>query len=73
MEDYSKAISAYNDALSTGKDEFSTPSIMLKLALAYEADGKKEKALETLKQLKSDYPNNSEALSVEKGIARLNQ
>jgi tetratricopeptide (TPR) repeat protein len=73
LGEYNKAISAYNKGLSISENEFSTPTIMIKLALAYEANGEQSKALTLLNDLKAKYPNNSEALNVEKNIARLNQ
>jgi TolA-binding protein len=73
LGEYRKAISAYKKGLTLNENEFSTPTIMFKLGLAYEANNEKAKALDTFSELKAAYPNNSEALSVEKNIARLNQ
>lgn len=73
LGEYNKAISAYQKALSYNKNEFTTPTVLFKLALAYEAVGNKTKALETYKGIKADFPNSSDAINVEKSIARLNQ
>lgn len=73
LEDYNKAISSYKSALAENENEFTTPSIMVKLALVYEAQGEKEKAIETLETVKADYPRSSEVANVEKSIARISQ
>jgi len=38
LGEYNKAISAYQKALSYNKNEFTTPTVLFKLALAYEGD-----------------------------------
>lgn len=73
LEDYASAISSYESALSHNDNEFTSPSILHKLALVYEAQGNKEKAVETLEQIKLDYPTSTEVANVEKSIARINQ
>jgi len=73
LSNFDKAISAYESALSANKNDFTTPTIKLKLALAYEAKGDVNKALSILEEAKADYPNNAEVATIEKTIARLNQ
>lgn len=73
LGNYDKAISAYNDALAVNNNDFTTPTIKLKLALVYEEKGNVEKALAILNEAKSEFPNNSEITAIEKNIARLNQ
>lgn len=73
LGNYDKAISAYNDALAVNNNDFTTPTIKLKLALVYEEKGNVEKALVILNEAKSEFPNNSEITAIEKNIARLNQ
>jgi len=73
LGNYDKAISAYNDALAVNYNDFTTPTIKLKLALVYEEKGNVEKALVILNEAKSEFPNNSEITAIEKNIARLNQ
>jgi tetratricopeptide (TPR) repeat protein len=73
LGNYDKAISSYEDALALNKNEFTTPSIKIKLALAFEAKGDPKKALTILQEIKSDYPNSADLPAVEKSIARINQ
>jgi tetratricopeptide (TPR) repeat protein len=70
---YEKAISSYKDGLGLNSNEFTTPTISLKLALAYEAAGNVEKAISTLKEVKSKYPANGDIATIEKTLARLSQ
>jgi tetratricopeptide (TPR) repeat protein len=70
---YDKALDAYKSALSINNNDFTTPSIKIKLALVYEAKGDIAKALTDLGEIKKEFPNSSEITTVEKNIARLNQ
>jgi TolA-binding protein len=70
---YDKAIAAYNKALKSESNSLTSPAIMTKLALAYEANNQTDKAIEVLQNIKTEYPNNSEIANVEKHIARLQQ
>jgi len=70
---YEKAISAYNEGLEINSNEFTTPTISLKLALAYEASGNVEKAISVLKEVRSKYPSNGEIANIEKTLARISQ
>ncbi len=73
LNQLNKAISAYKDALSLSENEFTTPTITIKLALALEADGNKDEAISVLEKIKNKYPNNTETMTIEKNIARLKQ
>jgi TolA-binding protein len=73
LGDYNKAITAYNKALKINENNLTSPAIMYKLALAHEANGENQKALDILKQANKDFPNNSEAVNIERAIARLQQ
>ncbi|MBP7507172.1 MAG: tetratricopeptide repeat protein [Prolixibacteraceae bacterium] len=73
LNQLNKAISAYKDALSISENEFTTPTITIKLALALEADGNKDEAISVLEKIKNKYPNNTETMTIEKNIARLKQ
>ncbi|MGF7139495.1 tetratricopeptide repeat protein [Roseimarinus sediminis] len=73
MEQYSKAISAYQSALKKNENDFTSPAIMNKLALAYEASGDTQKALATYEKIMKEYPSGTETVNVEKSIARLKQ
>ncbi|MDA3928758.1 MAG: tetratricopeptide repeat protein [Prolixibacteraceae bacterium] len=68
-----KAISAYKKALSYNDNEFTTPSILTKLAVVYEAEGEKALALKTYEQIKADFAKSPDAANIEKSIARLKQ
>jgi len=70
---YDKAIASYDKALSINKNDFTTPTIKIKLALVYEIKGENNKALTILNEIKNEFPTNSEIPTVEKSIARLNQ
>jgi tetratricopeptide (TPR) repeat protein len=70
---YEKAISFYKEGLEINTNEFTTPTISLKLALAYEAKGDVEKAISTLKEVKSKYPTNGDIATIEKTLARISQ
>lgn len=73
LEDYQKAISSYKKALSLNENEFTTPTIMVKLAAVYEANGDADQALKVLEQVKADFPKSTEVTNVEKSIARIKQ
>jgi tetratricopeptide (TPR) repeat protein len=73
LGNYDKAISSYEDALSANKNDFTTPTIKTKLALAYEGKGDIKKALSVLQEVKTEFPTSTEIANVEKSIARLNQ
>lgn len=73
MEEYSKAVSSYNAALSENDNEFTAPTALVKLGVVYEAMGDTQKAIEAYEKVKNDYPKSSEAMTVEKSIARVNQ
>lgn len=73
LNQLNKAISAYKDALAISENEFTTPTITIKLALALEADGNKDEAISVLEAIKNKYPNNTETMTIEKNIARLKQ
>jgi tetratricopeptide (TPR) repeat protein len=70
---YDKAIDAFKSAVSINSNEFTTPSIKIKLALVYEAKGDVAKALAILEETKKEFPTSSDITTVEKNIARLNQ
>ena len=73
LKEYNKAVSAYNKALSMNDNGFTTPSVLTKLGLVYEAMGEKDKALSTYEKIKKDFPTSTDAASIEKSIARLKQ
>lgn len=70
---YSKAISAYKAGLDKNTNDFTTPYLLLKLGLAYEANGEKEKAMDMFKEIKEKYVSSTEFISAERYLARLAQ
>lgn len=73
LKEYNKAVSAYHKAIALNDNAFTTPSILTKLGLAYEALGEKDKALKTYEKIKADFPTSNDAANIEKNIARLKQ
>ncbi len=65
-----KALDNYKKAAETEKNDLLTPYYLKKLALLYETQNQGDKALELFKRIKSDFPNSSEALSIDKYIVR---
>jgi len=70
---YDKAIDAYKSALSLNSNDFTTPTIKIKLALVFEAKGNVDKALTVLEEIKKEFPTSNESATVDKNIARLKQ
>jgi tetratricopeptide (TPR) repeat protein len=70
---YPKAISAYKNALGYKENDFSTPLVLLKLGLAYEANGQKSDALEQYKKIMDQFTASAEYATAEKFHARLSQ
>ncbi len=65
-----KAVSAYRKASEVNAMELLTPYYMKKLALLYESRNEVSKALDLYRKIKVDYPTSTEALSIDKYIAR---
>jgi tetratricopeptide (TPR) repeat protein len=70
---YSKAISAFQKALGFDENEFTTPLVLLKLGLTYEANGQNSEALEQYKKIMDKYMASAEYATAEKYYARLSQ
>ena len=66
-----KAVSNYEKAANINPNDFNTPAILMKLGTAYEMQKKYDKALETYKKIKSDYPSSQEYSTIEKYISRM--
>ncbi|MBD0399765.1 tol-pal system YbgF family protein [Flammeovirga sp. EKP202] len=71
LEAYSKAISAYKEAISYKPNKEFTPSYMMKLAFTYEAAGDNAKALDTYNDLITKYPKAQEVNDAKKFAAVL--
>lgn len=65
-----KAKSEYEKAVSSCNNDFLAPYLMKKLAMLHESQGEADKALTLYKDIKSKYPTSTEALSIDKYIAR---
>lgn len=65
------AANQYMKAAKTFKNDFTTPAFLQKAAWAYEDAGKKDKSIEALEKIKTEYPRSAEARDVDKYIARL--
>jgi tetratricopeptide (TPR) repeat protein len=66
-----KAADLYKEAAELRKNEFTSPLFLMKSGLAYEELGNFEKALETYKKIKADYPRSFEGREIDKNIAFL--
>lgn len=66
-----EAAKQYEKAAKSTENEFTTPVFLLKAGWAYEHDGKKEKAIEVYRKIKTTYPRSAEARDIEKYIAKL--
>ncbi|MEO5906101.1 MAG: tetratricopeptide repeat protein, partial [Saprospiraceae bacterium] len=65
-----KAMEHYKKAAAASDNELLTPYYLKKLALLHELQNEVDKALVIYKDIKSNYPNSNEALSIDKYIAR---
>lgn len=61
LKDFKKAASYYKSAADKNKNSFTTPLMLKKLGLVYEAQNENKQALETYKKILSDFPTSAEA------------
>jgi tetratricopeptide (TPR) repeat protein len=66
-----KAASEYEKAANLRDNKFTTSLFLMKAAFAYEEQKNNDKALEIYEKIKAKYPNSTEALDVEKYIAKI--
>ncbi len=71
MQQYSKSVKAYLTAADKYENSFTTPIILKKAGIVYEADGDLEGALSVYKRISSDYPDSSEGREIKKYIGRV--
>jgi len=71
LEDFPEAISAFGKAADYRPNEQFTPSYLMKLALAYEANGDKEAAIETYQTIIDEYKNSTEVRNAKKYLSSL--
>ena len=70
LKNTDEAISFYEKACAENPNNFSTPMMMIKLALAQEIKGDFKEAKEIYTRIKKEYPVSNEAGQVEKYIAK---
>ena len=70
LKEYDKAETYYNKAIDKSKNKFLSPMYLKKLGLVYEATNDNKSASETYKAIKTDYPESTEAQSIDEYIAR---
>src|SRR5690606_20703794 len=70
LKDYKKAASYYKKAAEKNTNLFTSPLLLKKLGLVYEAQSDFKQALEAYKRIQSDFPESHEATSIESYIAR---
>lgn len=74
LGDSGKAASYFERAASTPEENESTsPNMLLQAGRNYEAAGNLSKAKNLYEKIKSDYPNSSEALNIDKYLGRVSQ
>jgi len=71
LKDYDKAASYFQKAADKGNNKFMTPFYLKKLGIVYEAKNDAKSADDTYKQIKSDYPESTEAQTIDGYIARV--
>ncbi len=69
--DFKNAIESFEKATSNKEDQLITPMYLYHLALAYEANKNNDKAKETFKRIKDEYPRSIYARDMDKELARL--
>jgi len=69
-QDFKKAVSFYEKAVSAGDDEFLTPYFLKKAGLLHEEQGDYKAALKAYQSIKDKYPNSTDGTSIDKYIAR---
>lgn len=70
LGDVDKAIKYYLDAANQSKNEFVSPSFLIKAGWSYELAGDWQKAHDVYSEIKKDYPKSREARDIDKAIAK---
>ena len=71
LKDYKNAANYYKKAADKNKNSFTSPLMLKKLGLVYEAQNEYTSALEAYKQIKANYPESQEASMVDAYIGRV--
>ena len=69
LDKVAEAAKAYENAAANA-NTFTSPFYLLRAGMAYEMVGNYQKAIDTYKRIKAEYPNSNEAFSIEKYIGR---
>lgn len=70
LDNVAEAAKCYESAAIKSENSFTSPMYLLRAGMAYEMTANYQKAIDTYKKIKADYPNSNEAFSIEKNIAR---
>lgn len=71
LKDYPNAAKHYKNAAAKASNSFTTPLMLKKLGLVYEAQQDYKQALDAYTKIKSEYPESQEATAVDAWIARV--
>jgi len=71
LQEYDKSLKAYLTAADKYENTFTTPIILKKAGIVYEADGDLEGALKVYNRISSEYPNSAEGREIKKYIGRV--
>ena len=70
LKNYDQATTYFKKAADKASNKFLSPFYLKKLGLVYEAQNDNKSAADTYKKIKTDYPESTEAQSIEAYIAR---
>lgn len=70
LDNVAEAAQCYESASVKSANSFTSPMYLLRAGMAYEMVGNYQKAIDSYKKIKADYPTSNEAFSIEKYIAR---
>lgn len=71
LDQFEDAVDKFEDAAEREVNEFTTPMMLKKAGLVYEALGNKKGALDAYEKIKKDWQGTEEATDIEKYIARV--
>lgn len=71
LEEYGKSVKAYLEAADKYENSFSTPIILKKAGIVYEASGDLEGALKVYQRISAEYPASAEGREIKKYIGRV--
>ena len=70
LGDYDRAVKSFKKGIDDYTNDFSTPILLKKAGLSYEEAGEYENAIEVYEQIKTEFPDATEARDIDKYIAR---